>query len=1069
MPRAPRAGPRCAACGRALRPSHRFCSYCGTPVDAAQSRPVPPPAASVGPSLQVAPGPRVDLSENRRLVSILFADLSGSTQLGERLDAEDLRLFLSGYFSACSRQIQRFGGTVDKYIGDAIMAAFGAPVAHEDDAERAINAALAMHAAFAQLNDKLERDHGVRSGLRIGINTGEVVAGLLTDTVTGAYTVVGDTVNTAQRFESAAPAGATLVGESTWRLTRRAFEFEALPPLELKGKSEPQAAYLVVKRSAAEVDVTTTPLVGRTDELQALNEAMERASSEGGRLVHLVGEAGVGKSRLLREFRAGVDPRVEQVVARCASFEVDSPYALVDRLLRARLQIAPGVSEAVARNSIESVLAAAQASLDSRDIELLLEVLGYGERSTFDPQSKQRVLLRLLRRLLLPRTKTDRLLLVAEDLHWSDSASSDLLLELSRDIQSGSALLISTSRPDWAPPWSAEVIALQALPEEGARTLVESAFGQPVSDELAQTVLTRAGGNPFFIEEVARGLFESDALKEQDGRLTVAAGRTVRVPATIQEVVGAHLDRLELSAKRTLQPAAVVGRVFAEPVVQRVVGNGSLATNLATLQQERLIVPEREAERTYGFRHALIQEVAYQNQLQSQRRVYHAAVGEALEVLYPDRLDELIGELAFHYSHSDDNLKGLEWQVRAGDRARRLFANQEALSYYRWAVDRARDGEGPLEAGSILERIGDIDTLIGRYDDAIATFGAARGRIPTVRPNTLARLQRKTGTALRIKGAYAEAEQTLGEARNALGGATDIEAAQVGLQIGQLYWRTGDYAAAREALTEAVDIASTLSDDEVLAEGLKQLGNVPLMSGDPNEAVAYYRRSEEIYQRLEDIAGIAMVRLNLGTAFGRLGRWEDCLAEFSASLQQFERIGDQWHIGVVYNNMGELYRERRDFSLSIDAFERALSISKEVGYASGIANALTGLGSARVESGAVEEGRSNLLEAAERFRVLGRSMYMPHIHRFLASAELAAGNLDLAAQHATQSLEYARAASARHEEAMTERVLAEIAFSRGDRDQARRLLEASRQTLAEVGEAAELERADELLRQLDSP
>jgi adenylate cyclase len=1008
--------------------------------------------------LQVAPDPRVDLSENRRLVTILFADLSGSTGLGERLDPEDLRLFLTAYFAAASRHIQRFGGTIDKFIGDAVMAAFGAPVAHEDDAERAISAALAIQAAFSELNDDLERRHGVRSGLRIGINTGEVVAGLLAADVQGAYTVVGDTVNTAQRFESAAPLGGILVSEPTWRLTRRAFEFEAIPPLVLRGKTEPQPAYRVLRRLVSELDVAATPLVGRTDELTHLNEALRAAASGTGRLVHVIGEAGVGKSRLVREFRSGVDARFVQVVARCASFEIDTPYALVARMLRDLLQVTAGATENAARESVTRVLPPDQ---DGRDTELLLDVLGYGERTTFDPQSKRRVLVGLMRRLLVREEPT---LIVAEDLHWSDTASVALLSHLSREIASGYCMLLSTSRREWSTPWAAEQLDLEALPEHGARALVELAFGQPVDDQLAQTVLARTGGNPFFIEEVVRGLLESRVLQEKGGVLSVEAGRSVRVPATVQEVLAARLDRLPPPVKRVLQPAAVCGRTFSEDVVHRVLRNGSLESNLATLQQESMIVP-REVERSYAFRHALIQEVAYQNQLQSQRRGFHGAIGEALEVLYPDRLDELVGELAFHFGRSDDVPKALQWLVRAGDRARGLFANQEALGYYASALERAEDGEGPLQAGTILERIGDIHHLVGRYDDAINSFLNARDRIPAAAPSTTARLLRKQGTALRIKGEYASASSAFARALELIGD-VGVEAAHTRLQIGQLHWRTGEYDEAQRALARAVEIASGLANDEVLAEGLKQLGNIPFHTGDLKEAEDYFRRSQHIYERLEDMAGIAAVRMNLGAVYGRMGRWDECLGELNASLQLHQRIGDVWHIGIVYNNIGELHRVRGEFLEAVEPYEKALAIFREIHEASWCATVLTGLGMARVDAGDVRQGHADLLEAEAQFRALGRSMYMPDIYRFLASAELVMGDVDSALRRAERSLEFATTANARDQEAMTQRVMGEIALARGDTSTARQLLEASRATLAEVGEAGELARTEAVLRRL---
>jgi adenylate cyclase len=661
------------------------------------------------------------------------------------------------------------------------------------------------------------------------------------------------------------------------------------------------------------------------------------------------------------------------------------------------------------------------------------------------------------------------LLVILEDLHWIDAASSATLAELARDVVQRRCLVVSTSRTGWSPQWPCSTLALEPLGDDSARSLVESVVGTRLEDDLMQVILARTGGNPFFVEEVVRGLWDSGVLVERDGRVVVQPGATPRVPATIQEVLLSRLDRLPEGARSVVRPAAVCGRTFWKRVVGYVVKERPVTEGLATLEREQFVMRRPvPVEPSYAFRHALIQEVAYQTQLQSHRRTTHGAIGEAIETLFADRLDEFVNELAFHFGRSDNDPKALSWQVRAGDRARALYANQEALALYAGALERAKDGEGPFDAGAILERVGDVQALIGRNDEAIATFESARARIPDPRPGTAARLKRKVGTALRIKGAYEQAEGTLAAARSMLNSRLDIERAQIGLQVGQLNWRTGQYAAAREALSEAVEIASALDQDEVLAEGLKQLGNIPLHAGDPHEAVDLFKRSQAIYRRLEDIAGIAMARLNLGTAYGRLGRWDESLAELTSSLAQFERIGDQWHIAVVHNNLGELYRQRGEFASAIAAFEEAAAISREIGYASGVANALTGVGSARVESGYVEQGRADLLAAAAQFIALGRSMYMPHIHRFLASAELALGNLEAAATEASRSVEFARATNATHEEAMTRRVQAQIALARGDRPAALDLLRASRQTLAEVGEAGELARTEALLRDLET-
>jgi len=1018
---------------------------------------------SGGPSLQVTRDPSVDLSENRRLVTVLFADLSGSTTLGEHLDPEDLRGILTSFFAALAREIQRYGGTVDKYIGDAVMAVFGAPVAHEDDAERAISAAIAMQAAITQLNADLERRHGRRLALRIGINTGEVVAGLLAGDVQGAYTVVGDTVNTAQRFESAAAPGTILVAESTRNLTRRAFDFETLQPLVMKGKAEPQPAFRVLGARYESVDPSAVPLVGRSNELAQLERALDLARRGHGGMVHVVGDAGIGKSRLVRELRLGMPPEVLQVVGRCVSFEVDRPYALLARLVRDVVRLPPENDENAAREAIERVLVVVNPTVDADDTALLLSVLGYSELSTFDPQSGRRVLLRLLRRLLQAYTEQAPLLIVAEDMHWADAASTAVLSDLARDIPARRCLLLSTARPGSPPPWPAEVVSVDALPQDGARALIESAFAASVDDALAETILARTGGNPFFIEEVARGLREAGVVEHQDGRVTARAGAAPRVPTTVQEVLEARLDRLSPAAKRVLQVAAVCGRVFRQRVLERLVPDFVHRDSLGVLERESFILSHTvQPEPTFTFRHALIQEVAYNGQLQAQRRVTHAAIGEALEALYADRLDELVGELAFHYGQSLNDDKALHWLIRAGDRARSLFANTEALLQYRAAVARADESA----SAPVFERIGEIQTLIGQYDEATESFSTALARTQQQRGGTVARLRRRLGTAFLLRGAYTQASGALSEALESVTAEDREEAARAQIQIGHLNYRRGDFVAARAALVTAIEIASSLGADDVIAEAYKWLGTVEIQTGDLKRAVEFYERSRSTYEYLEDLGGIAELQSNLGMAYRRMGLWDEALAQYHASLALRERMGNTWGVATCHNNIGEVNRSRGELGQALESFQRAMAIFESIGAATEAAITLIGVGAARVERGDVDQGRANLQGALARLSELGSTGYLPDVYRYLASAELMDNNLDAAEEAAQRSLEHARIGSARHQEAATLRVMAEIALARGEPAEARALLEVSRETLRKLGDTLELARTEAVLQRM---
>ena len=1056
-----------------MRARDRFCASCGTPIAAAQGPAAPasviPPAAIESTSLQVPPLDHSALREQRKVVTVLFADLSGSTPLGEKLDPEDLRRILASYFNQLARQIRRYEGTIDKYIGDAVMAVFGAPLSHEDDAERAIRAALAMHDSIATLNGDLGRQHGVRLALRIGINTGEVVAGMLGGDVQSAYTVVGDAVNTAQRFESAAPLDQIIVSESTRRLAAHAFEFERLAPISLKGKALAVPAYRVVRRRDEEIEPDASPLVGRDTEMTQLREIMADSLGGVGRIVHVSGEAGVGKSRLVTEFRAQLSAGVERMAARCVSYETNTPYALIASLVRGAFRIHAADDRARAREAIVAGFARFDQVAEDASIDLVLDVLGYGESSVQDPQLKQRLLVALLRALLGAAGRTAPFVIVAEDLHWIDDASLQVLSELVHVLPSLPGLFLTTARPQWSPPWEVARLNVEPLEDDEARALIEAIVELRVADDLAVAILGRTGGNPFFIEEVVRELQGTGGLRERDGVLSGSVDLAKKLPATIQEVLEARLDRMDDGPKRVIRPAAVIGRTFWARLLEQLV-DVPLPPNLAALEQEAFIVTRAVTpELTYAFRQALIQEVAYETQLLSDRRRLHTRVGEAVEVLYADRLEEFVDLLAYHFERGERDDRAVYWLMRAADRAKGLFANGEALTLYRSALARIRD-ESPERAAEILERIGDVLLLTGRYDDALASFAAARQRTPGA-PVLSARMWRKAAAAYLLKSEYAAATDALTDARTALEGTKDLEAAQIELQAGQLAWRKGDYPGARQALSEAVISATMLvatdaDAESVLAEGLKQLGNVSFLAGKRDDAERHYRESLEMYDRRGDTIGLANVHSNLGVVYRRMGRWDDALRELESSLALRERIGDPWGIGTTHNNIGEVHRTRGELAPAIDAYERALAVWTPIGYSSGVALALTGLGAAISDAGDPRRGLEVLRDAEQRWEALGSTTYLPDLYRFIAATHLALGDLASGETAAERSRELAESASAQHQVAMTERVLGEIAAARGDLRRSRELLERSRAALRELDEPAELARTEAALARL---
>ena len=1056
----------CASCGSTIRAKDRFCPSCGTPIAAAQA---PAPAATPAPtsaSLQISAETSDALLEQRKVVTILFADLSGSTPLAEKLDPEELRGILGSYFGALARQIQRYEGTIDKYIGDAVMAVFGAPISHEDDAERAIHAALAMQASIVRLNDDLDRKYGVRLSLRIGVNTGEVVAGLLANDVQRAYTVVGDAVNTAQRLESAAPLGQVLVSETTRRLAMHRFEFEKREPITLKGKSEPVITYRVIRVLDMTVEPDATPFVGRMAELARLGTILSEARAGRGQVVSIIGEPGVGKSRLIAEFRSTLPAAMDRITARCASYEQTTPYALIADFLRGGFGIHAADEGSAARAALDAGLARYKYAPDPSVVPVILEVLGYPAHSALDPERKRALLVGFLRAILQATAVHAPFLLAAEDLHWGDDASIHVLQDLVGDAAGLPCVFLTTSRPGWTPPWKAERIDLAPLDDADSRDMIGGMLELPVDAELADRVLGRTGGNPFFIEEIVRELQSGGYLVEQSGRIHADARASERMPATVQEVVEARLDRLPDTAKRVVRPASVIGRTFWYRVLARLLPDGAISEGLGLLEQEAIVTPGATTpELTYAFRQALIRDVAYTQQLQSVRKKTHTAIGTAIETLFADRLDEFVDLLAFHYERGDDPRRALEWLMRAGDRAKGLFANTEALATYGSALAIAAEGSGPRDAGVIHERIGDVQLLIGRYDDAIASY--TQGEVHGATPSGVRRagLLRKSGNAMAMKGDYPGARAALDLALE-LAKDDGAERSRVQVQLGQLLWRQGDHEAARETLAAAVSAGEKAGADDAVAEGLKQLGNVTLLAGDRADATTYYRLSLAMYERLGDTAGLANVHSNLGVTHRRMGQWLEALAEFQQSLALRELMGDPWGIGTIHNNIGEVHRTRGEANDAIPSYERALEVWTRIGYASGIALALTGLGAAIAESGDAERGLATLRDAEARWAAVGSTVYLPDLYQFIAAAELGRGDLDAAQRAAERARALAADASSAHLVAVADRIIGEILVARGERARGLVLIRLSRDTLDQLAEVPERARADAVLARL---
>jgi class 3 adenylate cyclase/tetratricopeptide (TPR) repeat protein len=731
------------------------------------SPPIPRTVAPAGPPGSApangASGPASDTShddaddqlvEERRIVSVLFADIVGFTTLSERLDPEDVRELSAAVLARLAEAVALYGGTIDKFMGDAVMALFGAPTAHEDDPTRAVRAALAMHQSVAALRQLDREGNPLELQLRIGINSGEVIAGVRDVGGHREYSVFGDVVNTAARLQTAAEPGGILLGEETAREAGTVFDTVAVEPLMLKGKAQPVPAFEVrgaltrdVPALSADPEHGKQPMVGRLSELREIRHQLQELSQGRGRLTVVTGEHGVGKSRLLAEARDHAEELgLRWVEVTAPSHAQGLSYRLIRETIVRLLDLRPGTSEARLFEALEARLTRLGLADLAAPLGLILGAEADTERTSgLTAQQLQWRVVEATRQVLEKLLADRPLVLVLDALQWADPSSIEILIEAMALTDEAPILFVYvfTPEPD-APSWQLKEQAartyphryseliLGSLPEKAARELICGLLScADTPDQVQDLVFERTDGNPFFIEEVLRALVESGGLRFDGGRWVSDADiREIEIPNTLLATVMARIDRLPAGVRRTLQIAAVIGREVSEKVLRRVVDGGPEVDRhlrealRAGLLREEAVIPERR----YAFTQALIHEAASRSLLVRRRREIHVQVGWALEEIYADNLEGQYGELARHFWEGESWERAFRYARLAAEQAAAAYANDEAVSAFTMALEaagRSAAGAAPKVVAVLAERRGDIRALIGEYDAALADYRSA--------------------------------------------------------------------------------------------------------------------------------------------------------------------------------------------------------------------------------------------------------------------------------------------------------------------------------------------------------
>jgi ABC-type transport system substrate-binding protein/class 3 adenylate cyclase len=690
----------------------------------------------------------------RRIVSVLVADLADSTTIAEKLGPERSKFLFDDLVRLMCEDVERFGGTVAQLTGDGVLALFGAPIAHEDDSERAVRAALAIHEAIDSHATEIAPAYGIDLRARVAVNTGPVVVPAGDAPPHVLYNALGDTVNVAARLQA---VGDLVVGPATAHHVEGLFELDELGELDLKGKTETIAAFRVAGIRAQVAARPEPALVGRGEEIATLSATFDRLLEGSGAIVAITGEPGIGKSRLVAEVEGRFGGRVRFLAGHAVAYAETIPYWPVREQLRAWLGLGVSDSEARVRLELRAELARSLPEGADEAYPFFASVLGFA----LEPEQKQRLgdfapdavrhqTFDWLYQLFCALAEERPLCLVLEDLHWSDEATLAMLEELLPVAEQAAVgfLLIHRSDPDH-PAWQVVdrarrryrrvflELELASLADEDARALAAADAGGELPEELAQLLAERAGGNPYFVGEAIRDLRERGALEWERDQLVLVGEASI--PAAIQETLQARLDRLGPEARELVTTAAVIGRSFGLPLLERLLPQARLLPTLSELQWLQLLVEERSgAAPEYRFRHGLVQEAAYGTLVEARRRELHLRVGEALLELHRDSPAEVYGLLAHHFAEADEPASAVEFLLKAGDAARAVYAEEDAIELYQRALgfmerigDEARARETLLKVGLTHHLAFDFGAANEVFSEVFARPAPAPARLET--------------------------------------------------------------------------------------------------------------------------------------------------------------------------------------------------------------------------------------------------------------------------------------------------------------------------------------------------
>lgn len=891
------------------------------------------------------------LSGERREIAVLFADAVNFTHLSASLDAESVFNLINDLLGRLVACVHRYGGLVDKFTGDGLMAIFGAPVAHENNAEMAVRAALDMQRAADEFTPVAKAQLGAPLEIRIGIHSGPAIAGILGPAEQAAYTVIGDTVNMAARLEALATPGNILVSGQVYTRTQAFFEFETMEATFIKGVDHPVVTYQVTGRritpeAARGIQGVGSIFLGHEAELAQLRARLADFTEQRvGQRITVRGEAGMGKSRLVSEWLKDVTPDTARIWhGRGLPYVQGISYGIMRSLLQNAINTYPP------NETWESQISAALLPFLKQIAGLPLTPREEMPLSTLTPESIKQLTELALREWFIEEARRQPLIVVLDDFHWADDLSRDLLKTLSQITAEVPVIFCVITRAYAEPPFASSpaterdlIVNVNPLTQAQSRELLAHAVDlEGLPESVIDTILTRAEGNPFYIEEFVRMLIEKGLLRLEGAQwhvISTVALEKLEAPTSLRGLMMARVDRLPENLRNVLRDASVIGLQFDARVLESVErhfhGADSVAPFLERLTEAGLLEPRPQANaHTYAFRHILTQETIYDSILHVQRPVLHRLVAEAITELYADDLHNQAEVLAIHYDQARMRDKALEYTLLAGERARLQFANRKATEYYSRALQLSQHlTHCEKERWQAAMGLGDVQQHIGEYEEATAFYLAALEEWKEAPPEAQAEIMLKLGRVWIQRGGIEEGEKWLQEGLARLNHVAHAQPqieAEIDAILGWINFRRGDLASAQSWLEKGLARVNDTPHLDVLSSILNRLGAVYYEQGELDRAMQLVERALAIRESLGDILGVARSSNNLGILKGNSGDWQSALEHYQHGLQILEKIGNTEGVAIARTNMGSIYIDIGDWDKAAANLQQGLTLAQRI-------------------------------------------------------------------------------------------------------------------------------------------